>query len=122
MPALPRGRLRRQSCQEYLAAQNDILPALKGGISPQKESVIFASIHPRDESRGFLEAQNKKNGFYPQTPISYKLTNPRQDSRSIYRYFEISRSLLSAEGNHIIPIRLTLSTIVNTSPLQYDAR
>ena len=38
---------------------NDILPALKGGVSPLKENVFSCSIHPRNKLRGFLELSNK---------------------------------------------------------------
>lgn len=38
---------------------HDILPTLKGGVSPLRENVVSASIHPRAKARGFLEAPYK---------------------------------------------------------------
>ena len=38
---------------------NDILPALKGGVSPLKENLLSSSIHPRNKLRSFLEVSIK---------------------------------------------------------------
>ncbi|MBI2007520.1 MAG: tetratricopeptide repeat protein [Candidatus Blackburnbacteria bacterium] len=47
-----------------LKKRNDILPGLKSRVTPLKEDVVSASIHPRTKVYGFLEASYKIGTFF----------------------------------------------------------